>query len=30
VRFKEKDVERWVEKKANNGKENWRFDIRTI
>ena len=27
VRFKEKDVEKWVEKKTSNGRENRKSDI---
>jgi len=30
VRFKEKDVEEWIERKGNNGNVNRRFDVRTI
>jgi len=30
VRFKEKDVEKWVEKKVNNGRETKKIDLRMI
>ena len=30
VRFKEKDVERWVESKTSNGRVTRKTDVRTI
>ncbi|PKK82035.1 MAG: hypothetical protein CVT49_15735 [candidate division Zixibacteria bacterium HGW-Zixibacteria-1] len=30
VRFKEKDVEKWVEKKANNGRDGRKINVKIV